>query len=258
MQEFLKNIAHHGKKLANKNLGQNFLKSEVFINQIVKSAEINPHVHVVEIGSGLGSLTYAILQKTANYTAIEKDATLVEMLAEQFPQGKFIHGDALKFDFRKIITQNTMIISNLPYNIGTKLIVKLGIEVLSQINGMVIMLQKDVIQKITSKFGSENYHHLGIFFQNFCEIQHVCDVPSSAFSPAPNVVSSVVKIAPQKHNIPLQEFWSFLQEAFCFPRKMIGGISPQYTGKHKTKRPRELTHQEWLEVFLEYSIQTPC
>ncbi len=252
MQEFLKNVAHHGKKLANKNLGQNFLKNEGIINKIVESAGVNQHVDVVEIGSGLGSLTYTILQKTNNYIAIEKDGMLVDLLSEQFPQGKFIHGDALKFDFHKIITPNTVIISNLPYNIGTKIVIKLGVEVLSHINSMVIMLQKEVIDKITAKFDSENYHQLGVFFQSFCEIKHICDVPHSAFSPAPNVVSSVVKITPKKHSTP--EFWNFLQKAFCFPRKMTGGIFPEYAGTHKNKRPHELTPQEWLEVFLENSI----
>lgn len=249
MQEYLKFVASQGKKIANKNLGQNFLKNEDYINQIVQSININPKTNIIEIGCGLGSLTYPILQKTQNFIGIEKDTDLVNFLRSKFPNTNFINDDALKFNFQSIIDSNSIIVSNLPYNIGTKLIIKIGIEALSSISGMVIMLQSDVIDKIISTYGNNSYHQIGIFFQSFCEIKHICNVPSSAFSPSPNVVSSVVSITAKKHQINLGNFWAFLQKIFNGKRKTISSICGDQSIMYGDKRPHQLTVEQFLELF---------
>jgi 16S rRNA (adenine1518-N6/adenine1519-N6)-dimethyltransferase len=251
MQEFLKFVNLNGKKVANKNLGQNFLKNENIINKIIESSGINKDTQVIEIGPGLGSLTFRILHKTSNFIGIEKDGELFQYLKQQFDIGTFLHADAMNFDFQSIINHNTIIISNLPYNIGTKLIIKLGIEVLSSIKSMTIMLQKDVVMKILGKPQNENYHQLGVFFQSFCTIEHICDVPSSAFAPAPNVLSAVVKITPKNHDINLLEFWNFLQKTFCFKRKIMGSIFPNLDKDSiiTNKRPEDISITEFIDIF---------
>ncbi|MFT4967054.1 MAG: 16S rRNA (adenine1518-N6/adenine1519-N6)-dimethyltransferase [Candidatus Deianiraeaceae bacterium] len=250
MQEFLKYVSLHGKKIANKNLGQNFLTSKEIIDNIVLNAEINSDTSVIEIGCGLGSLTYAILEKTKKFVGIEKDPLLVDVLINQFLQAKFINADAMRFDFPPIVNSNTVIISNLPYNVGTKIVVKLGIEVLSQAKNMTVMLQKDVILKIISKYDSDSYHQMGVFFQSFCDITHICDVPSSVFSPAPNIISSVVKIVAQSHEINVAEYWSFIQKAFCFKRKKLSTIFTLVPQRYANKRPEDIKPREFLEIFI--------
>ena len=98
MQEFLKYVSLHGKKIANKSLGQNFLTSKEIIDNIVLNADINSDTSVIEIGCGLGSLTYAILEKTKKFVGIEKDPLLVDVLMNQFLQAKFINADAMHFN----------------------------------------------------------------------------------------------------------------------------------------------------------------
>ena len=163
----------------------------------------------------------------------------------------FINADALQFDFNAIASKSTVIVSNLPYNVGTKILVRIGTEVLSQINSMVVMLQSDVIEKITAKHGSKNYHQLGIFFQTFCEIEKICAVPQACFSPAPNVLSAVVKISPTKQLPNIDQYWKFLHRAFSYNRKMLSTIFDfTIDEKFAKKRPSELTPDELLSVFL--------
>jgi 16S rRNA (adenine1518-N6/adenine1519-N6)-dimethyltransferase len=162
-----------------------------------------------------------------------------------------LNEDALQFNFAEIANENTVIISNLPYNVGTKILLHVGTTTLSKIRSMVVMLQKDVIEKITAKHGSKNYHQLGVFFQTFCEIEQICVVGQSCFSPVPNVLSAVVKISPITQIPHIQQYWKFLHKAFSYNRKMLSTIFDETIGeKFAKKRPNELKPNELLEVFL--------
>ena len=113
------------------------------------------------------------------------------------------------------------------------------------------MLQKDVIEKIMAKHGSKNYHQLGVFFQTFCKIEQICVVTQACFSPAPNVLSAVVKISPIKQLPNIEQYWKFLHKAFSYNRKMLSTIFDETIDeKFAKKRPNELKPDELLEVFM--------
>lgn len=251
--EFLRNIATEGKKIAKKSLGQNFLVNAEIIEKIASCFEVSDLTNIIEIGTGLGSLTFSLLKRTQSFVGIEKDVELNAKLGELFVQtnAKFLNEDALQFNFAEIANENTVIISNLPYNVGTKILLHVGTTTLSKIRSMVVMLQKDVIEKITAKHGSKNYHQLGVFFQTFCEIEQICVVGQSCFSPVPNVLSAVVKISPITQIPHIQQYWKFLHKAFSYNRKMLSTIFDETIGeKFAKKRPNELKPNELLEVFL--------
>lgn len=250
--EFLRNVASEGKKIAKKSLGQNFLVSAEIIEKIASCFEVSDLTNIIEIGTGLGSLTFFLLQRTHNFVGIEKDVELNAKLGEIFAgtNAKFLNDDALRFNFAEISNKHTVIVSNLPYNVGTKILLHIGTTTLPKISAMVVMLQKDVIEKITAKHGSKNYHQLGVFFQTFCEIEQICVVGQACFSPAPNVLSAVVKISPIKQIPNIEQYWKFLHKAFSYNRKMLSTIFDETIDeKFAKKRPSELKPKEFLEVF---------
>ena len=251
--EFLRKVATEGKKIAKKSLGQNFLVNAEIIEKIASCFEVSDLTNIVEIGTGLGSLTFSLLKRTQSFVGIEKDAELNAKLDEFFAEtnAKFLNDDALQFNFSEIANENTVIVSNLPYNVGTKILIHIGTTTLPKIRSMVVMLQKDVIEKITAKHGSKNYHQLGVFFQTFCEIEQICVVTQACFSPAPNVLSAVVKISPIKQLQNIEQYWKFLHKAFSYNRKMLSTIFDETIDeKFAKKRPNELKPEELLAVFM--------
>lgn len=253
LTEFLKTVGLEGKKIAKKSFGQNFIINPDIIEKIASCFDVHESTNIIEIGTGLGSLTFALLNRTQNFTGVEKDSELNQKLTDFFANtnAKFINADALQFNFNAIANENTVIVSNLPYNVGTKILIRIGTEVVSQINSMVVMLQKDVIEKITAKHGSKNYHQLGVFFQTFCEIEQICVATQSCFSPAPNILSAVVKISAIKQIPNIEQYWKFLHKAFSYNRKMLSTIFDESIDeKFAKKRPSELQPKEFLEIFL--------
>jgi len=250
--EFLRNVASEGKKIAKKSLGQNFLINAEIIEKITSCFEVDDLTNIIEIGTGLGSLTFFLLERTYNFVGIEKDVELNAKLGELFVKtnAKFLNDDALQFNFAEISNEHTVIVSNLPYNVGTKILLHIGTTALPKISTMVVMLQKDVIEKIMAKHGSKNYHQLGVFFQTFCEIEQICVVGQACFAPAPNVLSAVVKISPITQIPKIQQYWKFLHKAFSYNRKMLSTIFDETIDeKFAKKRPSELKPKEFLEVF---------
>ena len=244
MQEFLKEIAKNGKIIAKKSLGQNFIVNTQVIQKIIETCEISANKTVVEIGCGLGSLTFPILEKTQNFIGIEKDTQMIEILESNFPEANFLCQDALQVNWNEI--ECDVIVSNLPYNIGTKILLEIAIN--SPAKSFIVMLQKDVISKIFSKPQTNNVHQLGVFFQSFCNLELVCIAPCSAFSPVPNVVSQVIKITPKQHNINLSDFWNFLHTASQHKRKTLRNIFPNIKN-YGEKRLDELSIAEILQAF---------
>jgi len=188
---------------ARKRFGQNFLQDANVINQIIKA--INPKIenHVVEIGPGLGALTDELIGHCF-LTVIELDRDLVNKLERKYSQHKNfeIHqGDALKFDFSKIVkdnlTEKIKLVGNLPYNISTPLIFYL-LKYKDLIADMHFMLQKEVVERITSEPGSKTYGRLSVILQYACETNHLFNVEPEAFKPAPKVDSAIIRIKPRE------------------------------------------------------------
>ncbi len=186
---------------ARKRFGQNFLRDERVIDNIV--AAINPQLsdRMVEIGPGLGALTKPLLQHCGHLDAIELDRDIIPKLAAHCADsGRLeIHAiDVLQFDFKTIKTKNKKklrIVGNLPYNITTPLLFHLLAQVVN-IQDMHFMVQKEVAQRITARAGENNYGRLSIMIQYYCTSELLIHVEPEAFEPAPKVESAVIRLIP--------------------------------------------------------------
>jgi len=215
---------------ARKRFGQNFLQDANVINQIVRA--INPKMenHVVEIGPGLGALTDELIGNCF-LSVIELDRDLVSKLETRYPQHenfKIYQGDALKFDFNQLVEENPAekikLVGNLPYNISTPLIFHL-LKFKHLITDMHFMLQKEVVERITSAPGSKTYGRLSVILQYACETNHVFNVSPDAFIPPPKVDSAIVRIKPRETiEEPVADelfFQQLVTKAFSQRRKTI-------------------------------------
>ena len=197
-------IARH-ELLAKKSLGQHFLCDLNLTRKIAHSAGDLRDCTVFEIGPGPGGLTRALLESDAKkIIAIEKDrrciAALQELVAVSDGRLEVIEGDALRTDLLKLSRHPRAIVANLPYNIGTELLIKY----LKQIDGfrsLTLMFQKEVAQRITAPPGGKAYGRLSVISQFCCGVQRVFDIPARVFTPSPKVDSSVVHFTP-RHDRP--------------------------------------------------------
>ncbi len=183
-----------------KTLGQNFLHDQNLAKWIVKEAEIGDGNYVVEIGPGLGALTEFALAAGARVLAIEKDARLVEFLRNRFSEErlKVVHDDALHFDLRPLFAQpKVKLIGNLPYYIASQLLLKFTADS-SPITLWLLMLQKEMAQRLAAVHGTSAYGSLTLFVQLRYRVEYLRTVPPTVFLPQPDVDSALVRITPRK------------------------------------------------------------
>ncbi len=193
-------IARHG-LAAKKGLGQHFLLDLNITRKIVRLAGNLDGVHVVEIGPGPGGLTRAILEsEAASVTAIERDrrciAALEELAAASAGRLRIIEGDALKTDTAALAPAPRAIIANLPYNIGTELLIG-WLRNHRAYEHMTLMFQREVADRITAAPGGKTYGRLSVIAQACCKVQKLMDLPPRAFTPPPKVASSVLHFQPR-------------------------------------------------------------
>ncbi|MBS1787729.1 MAG: ribosomal RNA small subunit methyltransferase A [Acidobacteria bacterium] len=188
---------------AKRRLGQNFLVKSHYCERIVASVRPQAGETVLEIGPGHGALTELLIESGARVIAIEVDRDLAPILASSFASRenfKLIEADALEVDFCQLISPASAarVVANLPYNISTPILQRL-IEHRRCITEMTLMLQREVVERITANPGGKEYGYLSVLVQFYCEAEPLFDVPPSAFRPVPKVVSSVVrlKVRPQ-------------------------------------------------------------
>ncbi len=224
-------IQNHG-LLAKKSLGQNFLMNPTVTDYIAGSSGDLKTGTVIEIGPGPGGLTRSLLKAgTNNLLALEKDVRCVAallQLQQAFPdQLTILEQDALAFDYGSLKEQPVTIVANLPYNIATPLLIgwlKLIASGTSTIQGMTLMFQREVGQRITAAPGNKSYGRLAIICQWLCDTYSVCELPPSAFTPPPKVHSAVVGFKPLasprfKASLPCLE--KVTAAAFGQRRKML-------------------------------------
>ena len=190
-----------------KSLGQNFLTDKAIIDQIIEGADIGPEDLVIEIGPGLGVITWEAAQKAKKVIAVEIDKRLLPILAETLadcPNVEILNQDILKTDVNKLIAEEkkqgirqVKILGNLPYYITTPIIMKLledGVEAES----ITVMMQKEVADRIQSSPGKKTYGAISAAVQYFCQPEIVTRVPRDVFIPQPNVDSAVLKLTVRK------------------------------------------------------------
>jgi 16S rRNA (adenine1518-N6/adenine1519-N6)-dimethyltransferase len=193
-------IARHG-LAASKALGQNFLLDAQLLSRIARVPGDLTDAEVLEIGPGPGGLTRALLAAGAKVTAIERDRRCIPALAEladAYPgRLRVIEDDALTFDARPLFTGPPHIASNLPYNIGTALLVRwLSTEWQPWWQSLTLMFQREVADRIVSHAGDDAYGRLAVLAQWRATARLAMPVHRSAFTPPPKVMSAVVHITP--------------------------------------------------------------
>ncbi|KGJ21958.1 16S rRNA (adenine(1518)-N(6)/adenine(1519)-N(6))-dimethyltransferase RsmA [Paracoccus sanguinis] len=193
-------IARHDLR-AKKQLGQNFLLDLNLTARIARAAGDLTQCDVLEVGPGPGGLTRGLLAEGARHVlAIEKDARAIpalEEIAAAYPgRLTIIHGDALEVDPLAHLTPPIRIAANLPYNIGTELLVGwlTPPDWPPFWQSLTLMFQKEVAQRIVAKPGSKDYGRLALLAQWRCDVRIVLSLPPQAFVPAPKVESSVVQL----------------------------------------------------------------
>ena len=257
-----------------KSLGQNFLIDANILNRIVDGAGINETVGVIEIGPGIGSLTEAIAKKAKKVISFEIDGRLLPILAEtlaDYNNVEIINNDILKVDVDNIIAEKMsdcdkiMVVANLPYYITTPILTHL-IENTEKIDGYVVMMQREVANRLNAKVGTKDYNSLTILLNYYTDVEYLFTVPKKVFVPAPNVESAVVKImTKEKKEFEVnQKFFKFVRSCFVQRRKtLLNNLISSY-GKDKkqdlqascfdseieaTRRSETLTLTEFYNLY---------
>ena len=186
-----------------KSLGQHFLVNKSILKKIVSVKDIRDKV-IFEIGPGQGALTKEILQNNPKkLILIEKDKNLRSYLLKLQEKFKdtiyYIYDDALNINLKDFNYNKIQIISNLPYNIATTLIIKLIID-FDIVESMVLMVQKEVAERLCAKVSTPYYSRLSVLIQLHAEVEKVFDVEPHNFNPKPKVKSSIIKLIPNKHS----------------------------------------------------------
>lgn len=226
-------MAAHGIRPQHR-LGQNFLTDAHVLNAIVAAAELGPDDLVLEIGPGLGTLTQRLARAAGRVLCIELDRNLVEILKKtvqtEHPNVEVLQGDAAQLDLHKLLTerlrsgQRAKVAANLPYYITTPLVMRLLEEELP-LDEIVVMVQKEVADRMVSPPGSKEYGALSVAVQYYTEPRIVTKVSRGAFMPPPDVDSSVVGLRVRSEapvDAPRETFFRVVKAAFGQRRKTLG------------------------------------
>lgn len=239
-----------------KSLGQNFLIDVNIIHKIIDASDIDEHTGIIEIGPGMGSLTEQLAKHAQKVLSFEIDQRLIPVLDDTlapYDNVTIINEDILKADIATYVHQHLadcdkiMVVANLPYYITTPILLNLMQQTLP-IDGYVVMMQKEVGERLNAQVGTKAYGSLSIVAQYYTETSKVLTVPKSVFLPLPNVDSIVVKLmkreAPQVQVDNENEFFKLTKAAFSQRRKTINN---NYQSLFKEGKKNKALIAEWLE-----------
>ncbi len=225
-------MAAHGIRPQHK-LGQNFLTDSRVLDQIVAAAEVGPDDLVLEIGPGLGVLTQRLARSAGRVVAIELDRKLVEILGKTIqkeqPNVEVIHGDAVQINLHSLLAERlapgrrASVAANLPYYVTTPLVMRLLEEQLP-LQNIVVMVQREVADRMVSPPGSKEYGALSVAVQYYTEPRIVTNVSRGAFLPPPEVDSAVVAMRMREMppvEAPHKLFFRVVKAAFGQRRKTL-------------------------------------
>jgi 16S rRNA (adenine1518-N6/adenine1519-N6)-dimethyltransferase len=225
-------LARHGLR-AKKSWGQNFLHDRSAHARIVAAAAAGPEDVVVEIGSGLGTLTGALVEAEpppARVIAIERDPDMLSVLQAELgsqPRVTITPADAATFDLAAVsreVGRPLVVVGNLPYQIASALVVAL-VEARGAIARAVVMVQREFAQRVVAPPGSRTYGRLSVTVQQHAEARILFHVPPGAFHPPPAVTSSVMRLVPRAAPLaPVRDpalFAEVVKQAFSTRRKML-------------------------------------
>ncbi len=234
-------------------LGQNFLSDIGAAERIIDALGDIGQKLVVEIGPGQGALTRTLAKRAGRLIAIELDrlmATELRYTYSRFPNVEILEGDILKIDFRTVLHRTigplndlrplkpsrASVVGNLPYYITSDILLHL-FEFHDQFDAIVIMVQREVADRIAATPGSRDYGLLSATAQLYCRVENLFTLPPNAFSPPPKVHSSVLRLTVhprfQELNVETKTFIPFLKAAFAMKRKtLLNNLKPLYSSAH--------------------------
>lgn len=225
-------LQKHGFSLK-KSLGQNFIVDTNILANIVKAAGLDENTNVIEVGPGIGALTEYVARSSKQVVAFEIDDRLIPVLEDTlspYDNIEIVNQDVLKANLKEVLKEKInlderlMVVANLPYYITTPIIMHF-LESQLRIDGLVIMMQKEVAERITAAPGSKAYGSLSIAIQYYMEAEIAFIVPKTVFVPQPNVDSAILKLT--RRDKPVIEvkneefFFKLVRAAFVQRRKTI-------------------------------------
>lgn len=250
---------------AKKRLGQNFLVDQNIIQRIIDSIQPEDGESIIEIGPGLGALTKPILNQVKQLDVIEFDKDIIPKLQLNclYDAALTVHQiDVLKFDFtafqNKLNNNNKIrVVGNLPYNISTPVLFHL-LQHRHVIQDMFFMLQKEVVDRITSSSGTKCYGRLSVMIQSYFKVTPLFIVPPYSFEPAPKVESAVLKLQPIAHKPDDTPDYQLLEElvrtAFSQRRKTLKNTLKNFCSLEQLEKsgidPTQRAESVPLEAFI--------
>ncbi len=233
-------LARHGLR-PSRALGQNFLADPNTARRIVRLARIEPGDRVLEIGPGIGSLTVALIEAGAEVTALELDAHLIPALTETVAAApiRIVRGDAQRVDYDDLLGPVTAgpdggetvrrlwcMVSNLPYNVATPIVMRV-LEAVPQVGSLMVMVQREVGERMVAVPGTKAYGAVSVKIAYYGRAELVGTVPPTVFVPAPKVESALVRIV--RHAAPpvvvpsAARLFTLVRAGFGQRRKMLRG-----------------------------------
>jgi len=213
-----------------KALGQNFLIDGNIVRKIVSEANITKEDYVLEIGPGMGTLTEELALKAKKVVAVELDRSLLPVLDEtlkDYDNVEIVHGDILEIDIKKIVEEKLSggpikVVANLPYYVTTPIIAKLLEEEIN-LTSIIVMVQKEVAERMSAKPGSKAYGSLTVFVNYYSNPSIIVKVPKTVFMPQPKIDSAVIKLDKRSEfpDVDKEKLFKLVKAAFSKRRKTI-------------------------------------
>jgi 16S rRNA (adenine1518-N6/adenine1519-N6)-dimethyltransferase len=265
-------LERHGLRLT-RALGQHFLVDGNVLANLIEAARLTHRDTVLEIGPGIGTLTEELCARAGRVVAVEMDSRLLAILDETVGSCSnldVVEGDAMRVDLGGFFEpmERVKVVSNLPYNVATPLILRLLRE-LPQAESMVVTVQRELADRYTAKPGLPSYGAVSVKMKLLSEVRRLAYVPPSVFLPPPRVESAVLSIerrAGLEPDTEIEPFFRFLNACFSSRRKMMvnalsGGRQPycsrasaeealRTAGLPLGARAEEFACEELLSVFL--------
>lgn len=254
-------LAKHGLTLK-KSLGQNFLTEPNILHKIVQTADITKETNVIEVGPGIGALTEHLAQNAAQVLAFEIDERLITVLADtlqEFTNVTIRHQDVLQTDLVKVTDEAFFenlpikVVANLPYYITTPIMMHF-LESTLPVAEMIVMIQKEVAERINAKPGTKAYGSLSIAVQYYMETEISFIVPKTVFVPQPKVDSAILKLTrrrqPKVQVSNEKAFFRLTKAAFQLRRKTLWNNLQHAYGKDPATKA-------WLQESLEQAEIDP-
>ena len=268
-------LERHGLRLT-RALGQHFLVDGNVLGRLLDAAGLTPEDTVLEIGPGIGTLTEELCGRARRVVAVEMDRRLIAIIGEtlgSWPNLELVEGDAMRVDLAGLFSpgERVKVVSNLPYNVATPLILRL-LKELPQVESMVVTVQRELADRYLAEPGDPSYGGISVKMRLLSDARRLTYVPPTVFMPPPKVESAIVRFERKGASVPdteIEPFFRFLNASFSARRKMLvnalsSGRLPycsraaadealRGSGFSPSARAEELSCQELLAVFRKIS-----